>query len=77
MDAAHLVVASEGPSTPTVLVLWQAGTATLSPAPKALPGPQEHPVLTRKLPEDSPELSNVSGKGDVRVQDNDLGEVGG
>lgn len=28
---------------------------------------QGHPVLTRKLPKDSPELSNVSGKGDVGV----------
>lgn len=77
MNTAHLAVGSEGPSKPTALVLWQAGTATLSPASKALPGPQGHPVLTRKLSEDSPELSNVSGKGDVCVQDNDLGEVGG
>lgn len=73
----HLAVGSEGPSKPTVLVLWQAGTATLSLASKALPRPQGHPVLTRKLSKDSPELSNVSGKGDVRVQDNDFGEVGG
>jgi len=36
-----------------------------------------HPVLTRKLPKDSPELSDVSGEGDVGVQDDDLGEVGG
>lgn len=40
-------------------------------------GSQGHLVLTRKLPKDSPELSDVSGKGDVGVQDNDLGKVGG
>lgn len=36
-----------------------------------------HPVLTRELPKDSPELSDVSGEGDVGVQDDDFGEVGG
>lgn len=61
-------------------MLWQTRTATLSPAPRVLPGPQwvpGAPVLTRKLPKDSPELSDVGGKGDVGVQDDDLGKAGG
>lgn len=33
--------------------------------------------LTGELPEDSPQLGDVSGKGDVRVQDDDFGEVRG
>lgn len=32
-------------------------------------------TLTGELPEDAPELSDVSGKGDVCVQDDDLVQV--
>lgn len=33
--------------------------------------------LTGELAENAPELGNVGGEGDVRVQDDDLGQVGG
>lgn len=54
----------------------EKGLASWASSGGRLPAGQVPRSLTRKLSKKRPELSDVRGKGDVGVQDNDPGQVG-